>query len=77
MDRRTFESTIRAFRDRRPFRPFTIAMVNGDRLEIDHPDAILVREGVGLFVGPAGVPAVFDYEGVTQVIGDLSGQGTP
>ena len=77
MDRRRFESTIRVFRDRRPFRPFTIAMVNRDRLEIDHPDALLVRDGVGLFAGPGGVPAVFDYEGVTQMIGDLSGQGMP
>jgi hypothetical protein len=49
-------------------------MVNGDRLEVDHPDAIVVREGVGLFVGPGGVPVVFDHEGVSQVIGDLAGQ---
>lgn len=77
MDRDTFDGTIRTFRDRRPFRPFTIAMVNGDRLEIDHPEALVVRDGVALFAGPGGVPSVFDYEGVTRVIGDLSGQGKP
>lgn len=34
MDRDTFDGTIRAFKHRTPFRPFTVAMVNGDRLEV-------------------------------------------
>jgi hypothetical protein len=72
MDRDTFDSTIRTFRNRAPFRPFTVSLVNGDRVEVDHPDALVVRDGVALYVGPGGVPAVFDYEGVAQVIGDLA-----
>jgi hypothetical protein len=72
MDRETFDRTIRTFKYRKPFRPFTISLVNGERLEIDHPDALAVRDGVGLFAGPGGVPAVFDYEGVAQVVGDLA-----
>ena len=72
MDRDTFDSTLRAFKHRTPFRPFTLAMVNGDRLEVDHPDAVAIRDGVGLFAGPGGVPAVFDHEGVCEVIGDLA-----
>ncbi len=71
MDRETFDSTIRTFKHRTPFRPFTISLVNGERVEVDHPDALVVRDGVGLFAGPGGVPAVFDYEGVAQIIGDL------
>jgi hypothetical protein len=71
MDRHTFDNTIRAFKHQRPFRPFTISLVNGERVEVDHPDAILVRDGVGLFAGPGGIPSVFDYEGVAQIIGDL------
>lgn len=72
MDRDTFDSTLKTFKDRTPFRPFTVAMVNGDRLEVDHPGALVVRDGVALFAGPGGIPHVFDYEGVTQVIGDLA-----
>jgi hypothetical protein len=72
MDRDTFDNTMRLFKHRRPFRPFYVAMVNGDRLEVDHPDALAVRDGVALFAGPGGVPAVFDYEGVSQVVGDLA-----
>jgi hypothetical protein len=71
MDRDTFESTIRTFKNQRPFRPFTVSLVNGERLEVDHPDALAVRDGVALFVGPGRVPHVFDYERVAQMIGDL------
>lgn len=72
MDRDTFDATLRTFKDRTPFRPFTVAMVNGDRLEVDHPGAFVVRDGVALFAGPGGVPHVFDYESVNQIIGDLA-----
>lgn len=75
MDRETISETIRAFKHRSPFRPFTVAMVNGDRLEVDHPDALAVRDGMALFAVPGNVPVIFDHEGVSQVIGDLSGRG--
>jgi hypothetical protein len=35
MDRETFTETIRALRNRVPFRPFMVALVNGDRYEVD------------------------------------------
>jgi len=76
MDRDTFDNTIRAFKHRRPFHPFTVAKVDGDRVEVDHPDAIAVRDGVALFAGPGGVPMIFDHEGVSQVIGDLAGRSS-
>jgi hypothetical protein len=76
MDRDTFDGTIRQFKHRTPFRPFTVAMVNGDRLEVDHPDALAVRDGVALFAGPGGVPVVFDHEGVSQIVGDLAAKGS-
>ncbi len=68
---------MRAFRNRKPFQPFTVAMVNGDRLEIDHPEALAVRDGVALFASPGGAPVIFDHDGVSQIIGDLSGRSTP
>jgi hypothetical protein len=76
MDRETFTETIRAFRNRTPFKPFTVVTVSGNRHEVDHPEAILVRDGVALFAGPGGVPAIFDYDGVSEVVGDLSGRGS-
>jgi len=74
VDRDTFDQTIRAFKHRRPFRPFTVAMENGDRLEVDHPDALAIRDGTALFARPGGIPSIFDFEGVSRIIGDLAGQ---
>jgi len=44
---------------------------------VDHPDAIVVWVGVAILVGPAGVQVIFDYQGVSQVVGDLSGNPMP
>jgi hypothetical protein len=69
-----FDQTMKAFAERVPFRPFTVALVNGNRYEVDHPGAILIRDGVAVYLAPGGVPVIFDHEGVNQVIGDLMGQ---
>ena len=74
MDRDTFTATMRAFRNRMPFRPFTVAMVNGDRFEVDHPEALALRDGLALFAA-GNIPVIFDHEGVSSIIGDLSGRG--
>ena len=73
MDVNNFDNTLTAFRRRVPFRPFTVALVNGDRFEVDHADALVIRDGVAVYVAPGGVPVLFDHEGVSQVIGDLMG----
>ena len=71
-----FDRTLTAFRRRVPFRPFTVALVNGDRFEVDHPDALVIRDGVAVFIGPGGVPVLFDHQGANQFIGDLMNQPT-
>jgi len=50
--------------------------VNGDRLEVDHPDVLAVRDGMALFAAPGGVPVVLDHEGVSLVVGDLARQAS-
>ena len=75
MDQKTFTETIRAFRNRTPFKPFTVVTVSGARHEVDFPDALAVRDGLAIFVGPGRVPVFFDNEGVSEVIGDLAGRG--
>ncbi len=76
MNQETFAATIRAFKQRTPFRRFTVVTASGSRHEIDHPEAILERDGVALFAAPGGVPVIFDHEGVSEVIGDLAGRAT-
>jgi hypothetical protein len=76
MDHDTFTATIRAFRNRMLFRPFTVALVNGGRYEVDRPETLALGEGLAVLVAPSNVPVFFDHEGVNPVIGDLSGRGT-
>jgi hypothetical protein len=75
MDRETFTETMIGFRNRTPFRPFTVVTVSGNRYEVDYPNALAVRDGVAIFVGPGRVPVFFDNEGVSEIIGDLAGRG--
>lgn len=67
-----FEHTLQAFQDRSPFQPFTVVFLSGRQFEVDHPRALVHRDGVAIFVGPGGVPVVFDHEGVEAFIGDLA-----
>jgi hypothetical protein len=69
-----FDQTLLAFKKRVPFRPFAVVQVNGDRFEVDFPDALVVRDGGAIFVGAGGVPVIFDHEGVSQVVDDLMEQ---
>lgn len=74
MDRETFTTTIQALQNRRPFKPFTVALVDGERYEVDRPNILAVGEGIAILIAPGGVPVFFDHEGVSQVIGDLPGR---
>jgi hypothetical protein len=65
-----FDRTLRAFQRRKPFRSFTVALVNGDRFEVDHPEALVLRGGVAVFVAANGTPTLFDHEGVSEFVGE-------
>ena len=65
-----FERTLRSFRRRTPFRPFTVEIVSGHRFQVDHPEALVLRDGVAVFVAAGGVPTLFDHESVSQVVGE-------
>ncbi|MBX9585012.1 MAG: hypothetical protein K2X87_32300 [Gemmataceae bacterium] len=67
-----FDNTLKVFRERTPFRPFTVVLHSGRQFEVDHPGALVHRDGVAIFVGPGGVPVIFDYEGVEHFVGDLA-----
>ena len=69
-----FDTALDVFKKRVPFRPFTVALVNGDRFEVDRPELLIVRDGVAFYIAPGAVPVLFDHDGVNQFIGDLMGQ---
>jgi hypothetical protein len=71
MDSATFDTTLNSLKERIPFRPFTVSLVNGDRFEVDFPGALVVREGAAAFIGPGRVVSIFDYESVSHITNDL------
>jgi hypothetical protein len=66
-----FDQLLIALHERRPFRPFTVELVGGQQFEVDHPRAMVIREGVAVYLKPGGVPVWFDHDSVTQIVGDL------
>jgi hypothetical protein len=63
-----FDEIITALIERVPFQLFTVELNTGERIEIDHSHALVVRDGVAVFLGPGGVPHLFDHESVNQII---------
>jgi hypothetical protein len=66
-----FEKALRALQKRAPFIPFTVELVSGFRFQVDHPEALVLRAGVAVFVAADGTPTLFDHESVAQVIADV------
>jgi hypothetical protein len=64
-----FERILGALTQRQPFQVFTVELNGGHRFEVDHPRAIVVRDGVAVFLAPGGVPVWFDRTSVNQFVG--------
>jgi hypothetical protein len=68
MTAESFQKVLLAMIRRKPFKPFTVELNTGNRIEVDHPEATVIREGVAIFIGPGFVPVYFDHDSVTQII---------
>jgi hypothetical protein len=64
-----FATALRAHIRRNPFRTFAVELVSGDRFAVDHPEALVFRGGVAVFINSKGIPTLFDHESVAQLIG--------
>lgn len=72
MTSENFQQLIEALARRNPFRPFTVELIGGQRFEVDHPRALVQRDGVAVFLATGGVPIWFDHEGVVAIVGDTA-----
>lgn len=63
-----FEMTLDIMMSRQPFKPFTVELNTGQRIEIDHPRAVSSRNGFAVFTSPGGPLIMFDHESVNQSI---------
>jgi hypothetical protein len=64
-----FANVLEGLKQRQPFHVFTVELLGGRRFEVDHPGALVVRDGVAVFLAPGGVPIWFGHESVNQIIG--------
>jgi hypothetical protein len=69
MQPQTFERSLRGFSQRVPFQPFAVELVSGSRITVDHPEALVFRGGLAVYIAPDGTPSLFDNEGVSQLSG--------
>jgi hypothetical protein len=66
---KNFDKTLRAYQKREPFQSFRVRFVSGQHIDVDHPEALVTRAGVAVYIAPDGTPTLFDHEGVSEVIG--------
>jgi hypothetical protein len=64
-----FEHVLRTFQKRQPFKSFSVELMSGTRIEVDHPEALVLRGGVAVYIDSAGVPVLFDHHSVGRVSG--------
>ena len=75
MNPESLQIALDAYVRQQPFHPFTLVMNDGAQLEVDSPLAIAFSSANGrvIFLGPGGVPQIFNSESVNRVVGDLAG----
>jgi hypothetical protein len=64
-----FEQTLTELARHAPFRPFVVELGNGERIEVDHPEALAFRNMRAIFITKEGQAHDFDAESVTRIVG--------
>lgn len=62
-----FERALQAFTRRVPFQRFGVELVSGDHFEVSHPEALVLRGRVALYLGPNHAYRLFDGLSVCQL----------
>jgi hypothetical protein len=76
MTAENFDRVLEGLKQSQPFRVFTVELHGGRQFEVDHPSALVVRDGVAVFIAPGGVPIWFDHDRVNQIIGSLTNESS-
>jgi hypothetical protein len=68
MDQTNFTKSLATLLNRRPFRPFEIRFVDGERLMVEHPEAVRYSgQGIAVYFDKKGELSLFDHEGVAKL----------
>ena len=68
MTKEDFEHQLGMLNRQRPFQPFTVVLVTGDRIDVDVPEAIAFGGGAAGYLSPIGEPTFFNCEDVSQIV---------
>jgi hypothetical protein len=69
MTEKHFDKTLREYQRRRPFRSYCVRFMSGEHIDVDHPEALVTRGGVAVYLAADGTPTLFDHESVSEVVG--------
>lgn len=67
MEAKNFEKSLRAFVQRKPFKPFEIRFVDGSSITVHHPEALVTRGDTAIYFDRKEQPTLFDHEGVAHL----------
>ncbi len=65
MTERIFETSLRGFQVRTPFKPFVIELVSGSEVIALDRETVVTRSGTAVYFAPDGTIALFDAESVS------------
>ena len=68
-----FKKSLLAFVRRRPFKPFEVELISGDRFTVEHPEALAQGGAVAVYINPDGDIKLFDSSSVSQ-LADIAGR---
>jgi hypothetical protein len=68
MTAENFDKALDALAEAKPFKVFTVVLNGGRKFEVDHPRALVVRDGVAVFVAHGGLPILFDHDSINRII---------
>jgi hypothetical protein len=64
----SFKVVLAKLLERRPFTPFTLELVSGSRIEVNHPEALTLYEHLVVCVSTSTRRSVFEYASVVRFI---------
>lgn len=68
-----FWQSLTTLRRREPFEPFEVQLVTGDRIRVEHPEALAVGGyGLAVYIGPQSETYRFDHNSVAWFIETLA-----
>jgi hypothetical protein len=69
MTRENFDRAFEARQRRRPWKPFTLELVTGSRIEVNHPESLSWHGELLMCKSSSGLQTVFECTSVVQLIG--------